>query len=327
MQSNNENNYWKIDIEKERDFIKKHIILTFITLPELCPYCKKGKVGLRNNNSINNPILGKCNYYKCTRNLYLRNRTIFQFNSKTPYSIIYKILNYWLIEEKNAVKIKKSLEENYNINNININIIFELFTNFRKAISSDLRNKYCLDRLANTNSHQQISIDESLFIHWEGIQVWVVGLINLNTDEIRLEIVENRDQQTMKTIIEKHICKGNIINADSWPAYNFLDNIDSGFLHNSYNHNRGIFGLTSRIESIWDEMKEKIKSMYHTINNQNFIYFLSEAEFRRIIKNMNSLEKIETFAKLLSTLDDGENINFLNEEDLKKFNYDTYFDD
>ena len=61
-------------------------------------------------------------------------------------------------------------------------------------------------------------------------------------------------------------------------------------------------------------MKEKIKSMYHTINNQNFIYFLSEAEFRRIIKNMNSLEKIETFAKLLSTFDDGENINFLNEE-------------
>ncbi len=42
---------------------------------------------------------------------------------------------------------------------------------------------------------------------------------------------------------------------------------------------------------------------------------------------MNSLEKIETFEKLLSTLDDGENINVLNEEDLKKFNYDTYFDD
>lgn len=84
----------------------------------------------------------------------------------------------------------------------------------------------------------------------------------------------------MKTIIEKHIGKGNIINTDSWSAYNFLDNIDSGYLHNAYNHNRGIFGLTSRIESIWHEMKEKIKSMYHTINNQNFIYFLREVEFR-----------------------------------------------
>lgn len=48
MQSNNENNYWNIDIEKERDFIKKYIIGTFITLHELYPYCKKGKVGLRN---------------------------------------------------------------------------------------------------------------------------------------------------------------------------------------------------------------------------------------------------------------------------------------
>ncbi len=83
----------------------------------------------------------------------------------------------------------------------------------------------------------------------------------------------------MKTIIEKHIGKGNIINTDSWSAYNFLDNIDSGYLHNAYNHNRGIFRLTSRIESIWHEIKEKIKSMYHTFNNQNFIYFLPEAEF------------------------------------------------
>ena len=58
-------------------------------------------------------------------------------------------------------------------------------------------------------------------------------------------------------------------------------------------------------------MKDKIKSIYHNINSQHFVYFLREAEFRQIIKNMNRLDRIETFANLL----------------LKKFNYETYFDD
>ena len=58
-------------------------------------------------------------------------------------------------------------------------------------------------------------------------------------------------------------------------------------------------------------MKDKIKSIYHNINSQHFVYFLREAEFRQIIKNMNRLDRIETFAILL----------------LKKFNYETYFDD
>ena len=74
-------------------------------------------------------------------------------------------------------------------------------------------------------------------------------------------------------------------------------------------------------------MKDKIKSIYHNINSQHFVYFLREAEFRQIIKNMNRLDRIETFANLLSTLKIGDNINFIEEEDLKKFNYETYFDD
>ena len=123
--------------------------------------------------------------------------------------------------------------------------------------------------------------------------------IYLNTDEIRLVIMENRGQQTMRTIIENNIGKRNIINADSFPAYNFLDNIDSLYLHNAYFHNRGILGLNSKIESIWHEMKENIKSMYHTINSQNFIYFLREAEFRQIIKNNEESRKKRNICKFI----------------------------
>ena len=49
------------------------------------------------------------------------------YNSKAPCPIIYNILNYWLNEEKNAVKINKILEENYKLNNINFNLILHFF--------------------------------------------------------------------------------------------------------------------------------------------------------------------------------------------------------
>ena len=47
----------------------------------------------------------------------------------------------------------------------------------------------------------------SLFTHCNGKQVLIVGLINLKTDEIRLEIDENKNRNTMRIIIENHMAK------------------------------------------------------------------------------------------------------------------------
>lgn len=111
MEIENDSNSWKIDIEKERLFIKKYIIGLFIIIPTICPHCKTGAIGLRDSNSINNPILGKCNNFKCTRNIFLRKGSLFQYNPKTPMSVIYNIIKLWLLEEKNCLKIKASLED------------------------------------------------------------------------------------------------------------------------------------------------------------------------------------------------------------------------
>ena len=61
-----------------------------------------------------------------------------------------------------------------------------------------------------------VCLDESMFTHNANEQQWVVGLINVSTNEIRLELVENRNQETLKKIIEKHVGLGNIICTDSW---------------------------------------------------------------------------------------------------------------
>ena len=206
--------------------MEKKLIGLFIIIPTLCPYCNIGCVGLKNVENENNPLQGKCHYYKCTRNLNLRKGTIFESHPKTPLSVLYKVMKYWINENKNVKHIKCKLEEDYNIENVDTRVIYAFVSNLRKAIATHLRNTYILDRLANINANQRIAFDESLFTHNANIQQWVVGLINIDTKEIRLELVSNRNQNTLKYIIEKHVGRGNIINTDSWAGYNFISNVN-----------------------------------------------------------------------------------------------------
>ena len=101
---NNPNHYkdWNINIEQVREFWKNYISGTFIIIPETCPHCKHGHIGLKNTNKINSPLEGKCNYYKCCRNINLRKNTIFSANSKTPISVLYKIIRYWIVDGFNV---------------------------------------------------------------------------------------------------------------------------------------------------------------------------------------------------------------------------------
>ena len=124
-------------------------------------------------------------------------------------------------------------------------------------------------------------MDESLFSHQNGEQIWIVGLLNNDTNELWLEMVKDRNSEVLEYIIRKYTDTGNICITDGWQWYSFLDRINSGYIHHAYNHGRGEWGIgidsTSRIESIWAEIKLKIKRMYISIKSTNLIYFLKEA--------------------------------------------------
>ena len=54
-------------------------------------------------------------------------------------------------------------------------------------------------KLVIDNEHENIAIDEYLFYHFNGVQKkWVIGLININTYEFRLEIVLERNSEIIK---------------------------------------------------------------------------------------------------------------------------------
>ena len=79
--------------------------------------------------------------------------------------------------------------------------VYKILDNMRYIIEHYLKDTYNLEKITELNKHDNISLDESLFVHINNRLIWVVGLINNNSREIRLEIVENRSAETMKEII------------------------------------------------------------------------------------------------------------------------------
>ena len=111
--------------------------------------------------------------------------------------------------------------------------------------------------------------------------------------------------------------KGNCIITDGFVAYNFLDRIDSGYTHIKHNHGRGDFGFgvesTSHIESIWSQLKAKIKDTYYTIPEKNILHFVREAEFKLKLRTKSGQDKIKEFFSCWKFLNDVKDVEI--EED------------
>jgi hypothetical protein len=105
---------------------------------------------------------------------------------------LYYIIKYWLNGDLNATKISTKLKEKYTLEKVNNLFIYKFLQNCRIIIANYIRSIYQLDQLVYKDLHQLVAVDESLFTHVQGELIWIVGLINLTNNEIRLEIVENR---------------------------------------------------------------------------------------------------------------------------------------
>ena len=122
--------------------------------------------------------------------------------------------------------------------------------------------------------------------------MWVIGIINTHNKFLRMEFPTLEMLiDIIKKIIKTQLQAGNIIVSDGWSGYHWLDEPFSSYIHSTHNHGAGDFWLgldsTSHIESMWNQLKYYIKSIYYIIPSEDFILYLREAEFRR---NINSLE-------------------------------------
>lgn len=105
-----------------------------------------------------------------------------------------------------------------------------------------------------------------------------------------------------------------------------MDRIDSGYTHIKHVHGGGDFGFgresTSHIESIWSQIKAKIKDTYYTIPEKNILHFVREAEFKIKLKSKSGPKKIKEYFSCYEFL---SNVNDVEIED-KYFLTDSSYD-
>jgi transposase-like protein len=151
-----------------------------------------------------------------------------------------------------------------------------------------------------------IEIDESLFgrrVKYNrgnplGQRVWVFGLVERQTNFLKLFPVERRDATTLTKIIRDNVAEGSTLYSDDWKAYILLP--EAGYRHRIVQHKKAFAAdyhdpatgeiervHTNRIEGAWKHAKTYFRTMNGT-SVSNFEAHLCEIMFRNR-KRGNSL--------------------------------------
>ena len=94
----------KSNILKEQQYWKTYFIPNYVYMPNKCPMCKHNNITIGNGNTLLNPKILICNNYKCRYRCNLKNYSFLKIFPKIQSSTIMKILKYFILEKKMALK-------------------------------------------------------------------------------------------------------------------------------------------------------------------------------------------------------------------------------
>ena len=137
-----------------------------------------------------------------------------------------------------------------------------------------------------------IEIDESIFVHQGNDTIWVLGMYERNTKEMRAFYVPDRSQNTLTQIILENCELGSTIYTDFWRGYNQLKLF---YDHKVLNKQKKGYGTsewihTNGVEQMWALLKRQM-SMYACAIFKSLQIYLDEAIWR--IKYKSFPERIE----------------------------------
>lgn len=92
------------------------------------------------------------------------------------------------------------------------------------------------------DSRSAVEIDECLVTHIQGVQMWVVGIFDRGTNDVKLILVENnRTANNLENIILAHVYTTRndktIVLTDGWLGYSRLSRLN--YEHKAVNHQEG----------------------------------------------------------------------------------------
>ena len=296
--------------EKEIEVAKRLFVDGYLPGPIKCS-CGETNFNINNDSSNHTSLCCfRCSNYKYRKKYSIRINSFYSLFSFTLLRIVSELISCFICKEYNVEKALKYVAGslNYNISN---KLIYKIYREMRIIIHKYMRFVYETEIFAKENANGFYSIDESLIGHKNGNQLWLFGAINNISKEFRIEVCFERNTDTMKKFIEKYIPIGNTIITDGFPSYNFLDQEGSGYNHIKHIHGGGDFGFgvesTSHIESIWSQIKGRIKSNYYSVPQKNLMLFIREireAEYKIKLKYKSNSEKIRDFFECYKFLSD-----------------------
>ena len=128
----------------------------------------------------------------------------------------------------------------------------------------------------------------------------VVGVKDRDSGEVRAEVVERTDGETLKSFVREHVEPGAVVYTDEAAAYKGMPE----FGHEAVNHSVSEYvrdqAHTNGIESFWSMLKRAHKGTFHKISPKHLQRYASEFSGKHNIRDSGTLAQMrDTVARLV----------------------------
>ncbi len=218
-----------------------------------CPKCWQKEMKVERDSSKADLQRFRCRIRLCRGTASIRMGSFFE-DSKLTLIEYTRIIFHYFVKDMPRSQVIKEL-------NVNKNTVTEIYASLRFLISEHSKIGEMAYQLGEVISDFEdnefgIEIDESLFSHYNGSQVWVFGIYDRRTSDARVFVVENRSADILIPIIQDNIVPGARIYSDGWASYSNLSEL--GYDHRVVIHENGFgkgFFTTNHVESLWSQLK------------------------------------------------------------------------
>ena len=242
-----------------------------------CPKC--GDI-LNTLSKNNNSLTFRCNKKSCEKRVHLTKNTWFEGRKISLEKTL--VLTYcFVVKASYAFAIRETSGPHYGNVTTSSETVADTFSYCREVCSHILleRNQGVIG-----GPNCTVEIDEGKFgkrKYNRGRVIdgqWVLGGICRETKECFFVPIDDKKEETLLSLIEKHVAPGSIVNTDCFSSYQNLEE-KLGLKHYTVNHSENFVDPktgchTQTIESTWWAVKRSLRSS-HT-RHENFADHLAE---------------------------------------------------